>query len=751
MNRLKKIIVLSAVVAMLFAIAGCGKKKEEVTIDKNTIYKEELIDIGLPEGFEMNQLKILGDRIYFSGYSYNEERGMSDQTWGYSLIDGSDTKVFPFPAESGWMDNFYPMENGKVFMTYSEYYEDDSDPDNYIWENYYYVALCDGNTGAVIEKDNLFEKYEIDWVSTINLFPGNVLVLEGGNGVRLTYDESLNLVKKDNVENQDDYYYGFYTLKDGRIITTFWGDEGREYAYFDPNTMKKGETINVGFNTNNYEIIGSNKDYDMLLSNQSGVSGYNIGDEKPVELFNFINSDITTTYFNSFVSLDDGSFIGCYYEWNSEDDYGNKVCKYTKVDPESIVDKKVLTLGCTYINQDMRSAVIKYNKQSDLYRIVIKDYEEYDTEDNWNGSTEKLNSDIASGRCPDILFANDPSLISNFSGKGLFVDLNKYLENDPDVDKNDIWPNLIEACSNNGKLYELAASFYVNTVVGKTSLVGDKAGWNFDEFVAFNNSLPNGMELFQNNNRDSLMYSLLSANASEFIDRANAKCYFDGPEFISLLEFLKTVPVLDEDYWQDINWDEYDTAFRKNKAALYQWTLYDLSDYGYMEQGTFGEPVSFVGYPSKDGQGSNLQIYGTYAISSKCKNPEGAWDFIKQLWTPEYQSGVWGIPASMKRFDEIAEEAKKVPTYEDWEGNIVETPNTYYVGGQEITIKPLSDADTEKIKNFILSVNKVGADMYDLEEILSEELDSFFSGQKSAEEVAKILQSRISIYLNEKQ
>lgn len=752
MNKVKKIVVLTAIVAMLFAIAGCGKKKtEEVKIDKNTIYKEERINLNISESFQMNQLKVLGDKIYFTGYEYDDNYGTNQQQWGYCSFDGTNVKLFNLPVESGWIDNFYPMENGNVFLTYSEYFEDYSDPDNYFWKNYYYVALCDGKTGDIIQKEDLVEKYGIDWISSVNLFPNNTLVLDGGNGTRLIFDETLKLVNKKENANPDNYYYTYFTLKSGKVVVSFWGDYGEVFAYFDPATMTRGEEISFKFNISNYSIVGSNKDYDILLSNQTGIFGYNLGDEAPVELFNFINSDLTMNYFDSFVSLDDGSFIGSYYEWTSQDDYGNRVCRYTKVDPSTIVDKKILTLGCTYINQDMRNSVIKYNKESDEYRIVIKDYSEYDTEENWNGSTEKLNSDIASGKCPDILFANDSSMIDNFAGKGLFVDLNKYLDNDPDIDRNDIWPSLIEACSKDGKLYELAASFYVSTLIGKESLVGDKVGWNLDEFIAFNNSLPEGMELFQNVNRESMMYTLLSANASTFVDRTKAECYFDSQEFITLLEFLKTLPVLEDDYYLEINWDEYDTAFRKNKAALSDYTLYDLSDFGYQEQGTFGEKVAFVGYPSNDGKGSRISIYGSYAISSKCKNQEGAWDFIKQLWTPEYQKSIWGVPATITRFNEMAEEAKKVPTYEDWEGNIVESPNMYYIGGQEIEIKPLTDADIERVRNLILSANQKAGDLADIEEILSEELESFFAGQKSAEDVAKIIQSRVSIYLNEKQ
>lgn len=56
-----------------------------------------------------------------------------------------------------------------------------------------------------------------------------------------------------------------------------------------------------------------------------------------------------------------------------------------------------------------------------------------------------------------------------------------------------------------------------------------------------------------------------------------------------------------------------------------------------------------------------------------------------------------------------------------------------------------------KLKDFILSVNKRVAYLSDIETIIEEEAAAFYEGQKSAEDVAKIIQSRASIYINEKQ
>ena len=51
--------------------------------------------------------------------------------------------------------------------------------------------------------------------------------------------------------------------------------------------------------------------------------------------------------------------------------------------------------------------------------------------------------------------------------------------------------------------------------------------------------------------------------------------------------------------------------------------------------------------------------------------------------------------------------------------------------------------------SFILSIDKCYYYNEDIINIVNEEMDAFFTGQKSAQEVAKIIQNRAQIYVNE--
>jgi ABC-type glycerol-3-phosphate transport system substrate-binding protein len=354
------------------------------------------------------------------------------------------------------------------------------------------------------------------------------------------------------------------------------------------------------------------------------------------------------------------------------------------------------------------------------------------------------------------VIANDPSIIHNYISKGLFTDLTDYIKNDPDINFDDIFPNLIKASSYNDKIYEIVPSFTISTVAGKKSVLGDRNSWTMEEFLQFKNSLQPGMSMFADATRENMLYNFLSVNVSDYMDFGKGKCYFDTPEFVSLLEYLKEFPKSEEmytnEYWENYDYESAESAYRENKVVLQPTSIYDIRELKYLIRGTFGEAVTFIGYPCKEGNGSSINPMASYAISAKSAYKDAAWDFVKYYYSNEYQQKLtWGIPASMAQFDENAKQSTEKPYYMDENNQKVEYDDTYYINGQEIVIEPLSEAEIAGIKEFVKSVDRISSYSEDIQNIITEDAEPFFQGQKTAEEVAKIIQSRANIYINEKQ
>lgn len=102
--------------------------------------------------------------------------------------------------------------------------------------------------------------------------------------------------------------------------------------------------------------------------------------------------------------------------------------KFTKVDPKDVADKTVLTLACYYLDWEVRKYVVEFNKSNPDYRITITDYSQYDTDEDYTAGITKLNTDIVSGKMPDILLLNDNIPVESYAAKGLFEDLYFYID-----------------------------------------------------------------------------------------------------------------------------------------------------------------------------------------------------------------------------------------------------------------------------------------------------------------------------------
>ena len=85
----------------------------------------------------------------------------------------------------------------------------------------------------------------------------------------------------------------------------------------------------------------------------------------------------------------------------------------------------------------------------------------------------------------------------------------------------------------------------------------------------------------------------------------------------------------------------------------------------------------------------------------------------------------------------------------DDNGNKVEYDETYWIGDQEIILEPLTAERAQELKDYVLSVDKLYYYDAAIVDIICEEAAPFFAGQKTAEQAAEIIQSRVQIYVNE--
>lgn len=796
--------------AMVLSLSGCGNSEASKIAEANnlaakqSVYSYEDIDLGIDlENVGVYGMNYVNDRMYILLEDYSGQFGAgvgariavetpvveveTEEVEGetttdiaveeplpdeyvytgptYVLVsanvDGTDVKQSILDlgeenTQNSYMNRIIIGRDGHVIGVQESYVEDLTDPMNPIYKTINYLYRWD-EEGTLLWKKDMVEYVgdEVDYY-----YPSQMLTQEDGSvmffsweGMGATVDKDGNLVAPIEMDPEMASRMGMLFQKsDGTTYMTSYNDDYTKLyiSTFDIQTGTEGEKIELPGTLTNYSFFAGYHT-DFTLTNNKGVYTYNIGDEEPVQIMDFINSDFPSTYINNVVILDDSHMVGYYHD---QTDYKIHFAYFTKVNPEDVPDKNTLVLGCNYLDYNIRRRVIAFNKSNPEYRITVKDYSQYSSIDNYQAGYTQLNNDIISGQMPDILVVNSNMDVKNYINKGVFTDLSELIANDEELSQVELLPNIVDAFSVDGKLYTLVPSFSIRSLIGKTSILGERDGWNMAEFVEFADSLPEGTTAFNPEMlRDSFIYQVMSFLGSDFVDSATGQCSFDSPEFISILEYANSLPAsLPDDYYENYDWTQYESMYREDRAVLMEVYMSSIRDLKYQIKGQIGEDVTFVGFPTAEGNGSIIQMSSSaFAISAKTPFKDGAWEFVRYYLTDEYQKGdeFYDFPVVKSAFLEKAAEATQKPYWTDENGNKVEYDDTYYIGGEEIIMEPFTQEEVDEICEFIYSVNKVSRFDEDIRNIINEEAASFFEGQKTAQEVAKIIQSRAQVFIDE--
>lgn len=674
---------------------------------------------------------------------------LETQAGGYRELYDENGNVIG--SESGYISNATLLRDGSVVVVYEMYHEDYSDPENSIWENTMSMMRWDAEGTLLWEKDVTPEDGGYFYAQNITSDEAGNIIIIGGDNLLFTYDNAGNEIGKVELQVPDSMYSGQVLVKnDGSMYMTSYNNEWTKVylSKIDTATGQLGEAQETAGNLTNYSIYAGTTT-DLLLSNSMGIYTYNLGDAEPTKVMDFINSDLATYNLNNVNIIDDKTFIASY---DDVMDYSTHTAVFTYVDPADIPDKETITLGCFYLGRDIKSRVINYNKTNSQYRITINSY--MDAGD-YETAMTKMNNDIISGKMPDILVVDSSQDITSWINKGLLADIEKMIAADEELSQKEFLTNVWEAFSVNGGLYTLVPDFNVQTYVAKKSLVGDRTGWTMSEFKQFMSTLEEDVKPFGNSEllRDSFIYYVMQYCGSDFVDVNTGKCNFDTDEFVAMLEYANGLATeYSDDYWDDYDWELEESQYRDNRAVLMNAYIYRIQDLVYQLHGNLGDEAVFIGFPGVEGNSSIIQPGSyMYAISERSKVKDGAWEFLRYYLTDEYQESdeLYSLPVSKKALEKQAKESTERPYWIDTEGNKVEYDNTYYISGEEIILDPFSQEEADAICDFISSVTRRYYYNDNIINIVNEEAAYYFSGDKSAKEVAGLIQNRVQLYVDE--
>lgn len=550
---------------------------------------------------------------------------------------------------------------------------------------------------------------------------------------------------------------------EGNVAFSSWNGDNNCIGTIDSGSLKiDAEAIVLedfdddGIST----LLSGEGDFVYYASNFNGLYGVKSnGSSEQLTLWE--DSDLNGDNIGAIMSIGNNEFVAFINDYN--DPTATGFYRITERDASELDNKTIIKIAVVYGDDSFKKQVSSFNKESDEYRIKLVDYDQYyewsdDGETRTNTPAKQLKHDIIAGDSPDMIFFSEVAVIKGLTNKGVFVDLYDYLGKDGTVSKDDLMPTILKACEEDGKLYSISPSFGITSLAVKKKFF-DKENWTIDELIETYNKLPEGTKLTEWSSTKSVVFNILTSNMS-FVDYQNSTCSYDSDEFIKLLEFSNRFPAEEVQIdWENMTEEEYNayyeeqqTLIRNDKALISTVSLSSLRDINYAKTITFGEDITLAGYPSDDGTGLAVNESASFAILSDSPNKDECWKFISRFFTEDYQTkNTYGIPSLRSAFEVKLDDAMEDPYWLDENGEKQYEDNTMEIGGEKIKVPNLSKEDREYVKDLVYNANVHGMMMYDSEvsNIVDEEIQAYFAGEKTAAETAKIIQNRVSIMISE--
>ncbi|MCR4730691.1 MAG: extracellular solute-binding protein [Saccharofermentans sp.] len=355
----------------------------------------------------------------------------------------------------------------------------------------------------------------------------------------------------------------------------------------------------------------------------------------------------------------------------------------------------------------------------------------------------------------DIIRSTNPPADPGISGR--YINLAPYLDLADGAYKEDYFSNAIEASMAGNELYSFPLDISASGILtASANLASGQKGFTFDEYAKFVKDRCNGTDPMSYTSGYRMgkaeYFTKLFMNMSDLFIK-NGKVDLKGEEFKKLIEYVE-VNGRDKTGDEESGFvyehnasvtavmaeiDAHNAAIEGKLGAEYG-ELYSFDRFigGYRN---FGNGVGVYGLPSFDGRGPQTISSEFVSVSNRTAYPEACVEYIKILLSYDVQKESWTNPINKKALRTIAE--RQLNEYND-------DNNLQMMIGHKPTAndKVPEDAIDKYIE--LLSSSYGGTNLGQaIEDILREESSSYFTGNKSLDDIIPVMQRRIQTVLDE--
>ncbi len=387
-----------------------------------------------------------------------------------------------------------------------------------------------------------------------------------------------------------------------------------------------------------------------------------------------------------------------------------------RLSPEEM-GKVPLVFKVLYANEGLKLLVTKFNQENQEYHVFLQDRgEEY----GWDFQ-ERNDMEIATGKGPDLLAEDAVSDIYGLAQKGALENLEPYLEQGK-IDRTAYYEAAFQSFGREGGVYGMGYEMDAGTLYIKEELIGDDI-----ETLLHNMECYDRQEVFNatyNYTANKLLgyFFQMSDDFHGMVDWEERTCDFSGELWEKILRVVKQYAVTD----RNRQWDEIAMPVGVGRILVFA-----MDDAEAARRG-----MAPAGYPTEEGMKPQLSVYGV-SINAASEHKDGAWQFIEFLLEEENQRLV-EKDSRLPVHEKVLEECVEAGAEQSYHNNMG-LPEGIYV--QE-----------EQIARFWECLHNAEPAPYRTEhilEIIKEEAELYFTGDKSIEEISGIIENRVELYLGE--
>ena len=754
----RKIAFGLAIIMLASLLAGCSNDSDNdrenepgytIGVDHTSpefVYLSELIPFpDLPEGMTNIRTVTLADNtVYFIAWGHGEENNWFDAHGLFSMdIDGSDLVELLV-----YTDEALASDNTSSFITIDAMHVDSS---GHIWivesRGSFDHDLSDmsvilrkldknGTELSIFDISDLTAGNDWFHVSALNIDDTGNMYIASGASIYILNNQGILLFSLDN----PDYFTHFVWLSDGTVALTSSQGLDIHLRRIDIERRTWGEIISLPSGIPGVRsVFSGNEEHLFLYNDRTHLNGFSVEAGEFKKLLSWTDSALSSDDVIGVMFLLDGR-IAATRQLQAHTTLTEPVTELiilTKTSRDELPERKVLTYGTSYYDSGRRHSVEQFNRNSLTHRIHVIDYSEFNTSDDMSAGLLRLTTDIITGNSPDILDIWGIPLQSLVS-KGFLLDLYPFLDMDIEINRNSMIESVLTASEIDGSLYRIVPSFSIGTIYGNPSVLGSYPGWNMDEFVAVFDANPQADKPMGFWTSDMWFLSVALMNTmDEYVDRASGTADFNTDEFVKLLELANTFPS---------EFDE-DTSVSAMEMIASGRQIMTIGNFGQLEflpfdLALYGGELVFKGYPAKNKDGNIFIASTSIAIAASCTDKDAAWEFVRIFLTEDHQrdNTPWSIPVNKVVFEEMLMETKKSPGFTlgagDSDDDIVE-------------IRGLLPNEVDTVRDLINNTTRMRSDDETLWLLISETAADYFNGMITAQDAARIIQNRVTIYLAE--